>query len=98
MPARQQSSNWPILLAVDVVTADGELLRATEDEHPDLFWALRGGGGKASIRLWLRVNESTPSVLTNSGQARVDACWDLTNRKLPITVSYDLRNCPGRSR
>ena len=33
------------LLAVDVVTADGKLLRASEDEHPDLFWALRGGGG-----------------------------------------------------
>ena len=33
------------LLAVDVVTAEGELLRASEDEHPDLFWALRGGGG-----------------------------------------------------
>src|SRR5262245_32835196 len=32
------------LLAVNVVTADGKLLRASEDEHPDLFWALRGGG------------------------------------------------------
>ena len=32
------------LLAVDVVAADGELLRASVDEHPVLFWALRGGG------------------------------------------------------
>ena len=30
--------------AVDVVTADGRLLRAAADEHPDLFWAARGGG------------------------------------------------------
>jgi FAD/FMN-containing dehydrogenase len=37
------------LLAANVVTADGELLRAAEDEHPDLFWALRGGGGNFGI-------------------------------------------------
>src|SRR3954470_7388758 len=33
------------LLAVDAVLADGRQVRAGEDEHPDLFWALRGGGG-----------------------------------------------------
>ena len=37
------------LLAVDVVTADGELPRASEDEHPDLFWAPRGGGGNFGV-------------------------------------------------
>lgn len=30
------------LLSVELVTANGEFLRASEDEHPDLFWALRG--------------------------------------------------------
>jgi FAD/FMN-containing dehydrogenase len=32
------------LRAVEVVTADGERVRAAPDEHPDLFWAARGGG------------------------------------------------------
>ena len=37
------------LLAVELVTADGEVLEVTEDSAPDLFWALRGGGGNFGI-------------------------------------------------
>jgi FAD/FMN-containing dehydrogenase len=37
------------LLAATVVTADGEVVRATESEHADLFWALRGGGGNFGV-------------------------------------------------
>jgi FAD binding domain/Berberine and berberine like len=37
------------LLAVELVTADGRVLKASETEHPDLFWAVRGGGGNFGI-------------------------------------------------
>ena len=37
------------LLSAEVVTADGRVLRASAAEHPDLFWAIRGGGGTFGI-------------------------------------------------
>ncbi len=47
------------LLAADVVTADGEVLRVDEQSHPDLFWAIRGGGGNFGVatRFRFRLHE-----------------------------------------
>ncbi|MDX1650188.1 MAG: FAD-binding protein, partial [Myxococcota bacterium] len=37
------------LVAAELVTADGETITATEESHPDLMWALRGGGGGLGV-------------------------------------------------
>ena len=47
------------LLAAEVVTADGSRLHVAADSHPDLFWAIRGGGGNFGVvtRFKLRLHE-----------------------------------------
>jgi FAD/FMN-containing dehydrogenase len=42
------------LLAAEIVTADGDLLYADEGTHPDLFWAIRGGGGNFGVATRLK--------------------------------------------
>ena len=37
------------VVAAEVVTADGEVVRASDDQHRELFWAIRGGGGNFGI-------------------------------------------------
>ena len=53
------------LLSVEMVTAGGEVVRASEDENADLFWGLRGGGGNFGVvtEFEFRLNELGPEVL-----------------------------------
>src|SRR5438309_835807 len=48
-----------VLLAAEIVTAEGQLLRVDAETHPDLFWAIRGGGGNFGVatRFQYRLHE-----------------------------------------
>jgi FAD/FMN-containing dehydrogenase len=54
------------LSAAEVITADGERLRASEDENSDLFWALRGGSGNFGVvtAFEYRLHDVGPEVLS----------------------------------
>ena len=73
------------LLAVEVVTADGELLRASRDEHPDLFWALRGGGGNFGVvtSFEFRVHAVGPGLLAGP------ILWDASDAPEVLRIYRD---------
>ena len=62
------------LRAVDLVTADGQVLRASADEHADLFWAIRGGGGNFGIATSLEY------TFTRSARSSPGASWRIRLR------------------
>ena len=78
------------LLSVDIVTAAGRLLTASATEHPDLFWAVRGGGANlgAITSFEFRLHEVGPVL----GGAVV---WPLHQAR-PVLRFYDefARACP----
>jgi FAD/FMN-containing dehydrogenase len=47
--ARRHGLALDNVVGVDIVTADGRLLHASAEEHPDLFWGVRGGGGNFGV-------------------------------------------------
>jgi FAD/FMN-containing dehydrogenase len=67
------------VLAIDLVTAAGELVRASESENEDLFWALRGGGGNFGVVTGIdyRLHPVGPQVTAGLVAWRAEAAADV---------------------
>ena len=71
---RKHGATVDNLLSADVVTAQGEIVKASEEENPDLFWAIRGGGGNFGIvtSFEYRLHPVGPTVLAGPVFHRLD--------------------------
>jgi FAD/FMN-containing dehydrogenase len=67
------------LISADVVTAAGELVTASETDHPDLFWGIRGGGGNFGVvtSFEFRLHKVGPEVLAGLVIHPLDAAGDV---------------------
>jgi FAD/FMN-containing dehydrogenase len=71
--------------SIEVVTADGQALTASATEHPDLFWALRGGGGNFGVATSFEI-ETHPAGMVYGGAIFYDASEAAT--VLPAYARY----------
>ncbi|MEV0179940.1 FAD-binding oxidoreductase [Streptomyces sp. NPDC050625] len=82
------------LTAAEVVTADGRVVHADEREHPELFWALRGGGGNFGVvtSLEYRLHPVGPQVLAGLIFYPVDQARQVVTgwRELTASMPDDL--------
>ena len=89
------------LLGAEVVTADGEILEVDEETHPDLFWALRGGGGNVGIATRLRfrlhdIDQVVGGLLVLPASAEVIAGLVAAADAAPeeLSIIADVRKAP----
>jgi FAD/FMN-containing dehydrogenase len=92
------------LLSVELVTADGRLLRATPHDHPDLFWALRGGGGNFGVVTAYQFRLQPVGELVFGGPLVLPATPDVIRRYVEVadaapdelsTISFVLHAPPA---
>jgi len=76
------------LRAATVVTADGLVVSASAEEHPDLFWALRGGGGNFGIVTSFDFAAHEVSPMANLGLF----FWRPEDARLPLRAARELIN------
>jgi hypothetical protein len=75
------------LIGADIVTADGRLLRVDANEEPDLFWAIRGGGGNFGIvtRFSFRMHQLGPTLIRNWTYPPAEAAGVLQQYRQALT-------------
>src|SRR5262249_14710727 len=84
------------LLEAEVVTAAGDILRASAGDHPDLFWALRGGGGNFGVVSSFRfaLHPVGPAVMAGPGFWAAEDTTDVLPfyREVAAGAPYELGN------
>ena len=77
------------LIAVELVTADGEVLEVTDESHPDLMWGLRGGGGNFGVAASLTYRlRSLPMVVGGLIAHPFEAAGDMLRFYRDATATY----------
>ncbi|MCC7275839.1 MAG: FAD-binding oxidoreductase [Alphaproteobacteria bacterium] len=77
------------LLSADIVLADGRVVTASAEENPDLFWALRGGGGNFGVAtsLQYRLHPVGPTVTAGLIAYPFAAAWDVLRHYRDVTAA-----------
>ena len=83
--ARKHGLTIDHIRSIEVVTADGQVVTASAGEHPDLFWAIRGGGGNFGVATMFEV-EVHPAGMVYGGAIFYDASEAAT--VLPAYARY----------
>ncbi|TEA22392.1 FAD-linked oxidoreductase ZEB1 [Colletotrichum sidae] len=88
------------VLSFEVVTADGRFVTASESQNPDLFWAIRGGGGStygvvtsAVVKVYPKINITTMSFAFSTGDnVTTDQFWGALRAYFDGFIEYAVDN------
>lgn len=85
------------LESAEIVVADGRVLRASADEHPDLFWAIRGGGGNFGVvtEFEFRLHEVGPMIQFGMFFWELDRAPAVLRQVRDLTLNRDITMVAG---